>query len=410
MEVPSAAGTASRSSRFPFRLLCFAASFPLVHAAAADEHGDAYLHHRVFSDTMVGWRASAAVPKSDQELEAWSDAAGIHKHGVRIASFTNQMILEPGTSKRPLSLRGMVATEHVQSGDLLVSVPDHLLLCNATAWRSEPLGSFLRGDSAKRLRVAERLSEHDSITLLVMQEYAKHAQGKPTPWSGYLESLIPRGGVAKPSRDVLEHYGGRKNDMITTRGLNFRSLFELFPDVFPPEYYTLGYFAAARHLCRTRAFGIKSEVDEEGSLSGAAGMWPVLVPIADLFNHRTLSGLWDFKTSNTSLQGKSTTSTLHDGAFNIYSMVAADPGDQLYVEYGAKSSESFAKQYGFVPEDNMAETATGKLSLDSIRGLEQTTLQGAEKTQKIIQRVLWVRQTYARFVCHCPYDDDHDRP
>ncbi|CAM9159340.1 unnamed protein product, partial [Discosporangium mesarthrocarpum] len=225
-------------------------------------------------------------------------------------------------------IRGVVATEDINSGDYIVSIPRRLMLSVAHAkedpelghiWRNNP--SLLRGDTG--------------LALFIMQEKIRGEKSFYWPFLRILPD--PYNLSCWTEQELLELQDEKLVRRSKSRNKHCRlqyderTMFELrlrYPDVYSTDVYTFELFLYAWRIIQTRAFGKRLP-------------WTALVPIADCMNHGNVQTKYDFD-----VDGNDTFRLFPSGE-NHYLQ-----GSEVLNSYGRRPNDNLLLEYGFSMMDN----------------------------------------------------------
>lgn len=133
-----------------------------------------------------------------------------------------------------------------------------------------------------------------------------------------------------------------RDKLTRIHGILFPALKTLAPQYFQDGKFTLHDFVWAYAVVWSRVFPVKYKVHDEESEETI----PTLLPLIDILNHQHGAKL----TYYTDMNNK------------VFSLKSQKPfcaipnGEQVCNNYGAKSNDSFLLAYGFIIEDNAADT------------------------------------------------------
>lgn len=291
------------------------AAWIVRRASAPQPREEAVARH---PDSHTDWVVCAEEDPTDGwDLMSWLLANGVRFHpSVRLAHFLNPGYLDE--HGQPFRLRGVATVAPVPASAVLVTVPASLAMDEASLARSS-LGPVLAGSRIPELaRAAAQLAFERGL-------------GPDSFWAPYIRSLpeappslpfwedlpacLEGTQVQRAARQLLEHRRQLWREHVAPLAAEH-------PAVLPYE------------LCNQESFlwacGIVSSRQHPGGL----------VPVIDLFNHRTAGGL---------AESSVLTQSHHKAAVALTDLPEAT---QIFVDYGDRSNQELLLYFGFALELN----------------------------------------------------------
>ncbi|KAK6169226.1 hypothetical protein SNE40_020314 [Patella caerulea] len=255
--------------------------------------------------------------REEKCLGQWMRQYGMKKNGLKLWDF-------------PATGRGLMATQKINSGDIIISVPHHLLITIDTVLTSQ-IGPALKQSKPK-------LSLQQSLALFILLERDK---GNNSLWRTYINT-IPKdfttpGYFIADCNNVL----GRLKNSVQIHITKLRKAYKQC-QTFCEKYLsdnlinlTFESFRWAWYAVNSRSIYYKTEccfLEEEDSNMA-------LAPFLDLLNHST-----DAKT---------------DAGFNVvnncYEIRTSNnykKYDQVFISYGPHDNHKLFLEYGFILPNN----------------------------------------------------------
>jgi hypothetical protein len=242
--------------------------------------------------------------------------------------------------------RGLKATQAIQPGEVILSIPKQLLVSNETAHQTE-LGQLLRLDHS--------IDQYTTLALLLLQERAK---GRTSSFYPYVCSLpssfdtplywgadqLSSASASVNATDLLSRASHLRTSLHRRFNRAAPILARLSPDGPPPDLH-LFKWALTAVLSRNWAVVYPPPLASlAAGTSSAAGAIPpaygsdaiVMAPIADMVNHDRGGG--------------SHVAWLDGGArFGLVARRAYAQGEEVLTSYGAGCNARFLATYGFAP-------------------------------------------------------------
>ncbi|PAN07976.1 hypothetical protein PAHAL_1G377500 [Panicum hallii] len=279
-------------------------------------------------------RASAASASAPAQREAVAGVPwGCEIESLESAALLERWLIDSGLPEQRLAIqrvdvgeRGLVALKNIRKGEKLLFVPPSLVITADSEWSRPEVGEVMKRNA---------VPDWPLIATYLISEASLEGSSR---WSSYIAAL-PRQPysllywtraeldtylVASPIRERAIQ---RITDVIGTYNDLRDRIFSKHSDLFPEEVYNIETFLWS--------FGILfSRLVRLPSMDGRVA----LVPWADMLNHSPeVETFLDFDKSS---QGIVFTT---DRSYQ--------PGEQVFISYGKKSSGELLLSYGFVPKE-----------------------------------------------------------
>ena len=308
---------------------------------------EAALGGRASGDEAEG--TTSAAPTEDRLIKAASLLAWVESEGATVSSVSAASSSGAGV--------GLYAARDVQIGEEAFRCPCKLAL-TADAAAADPL----IGGPLRELRVDE---EHSILLMLL------HCArlGRTSYWSAYVDALptedelVPLLPAFWPHSELELLLGG--TPLLAQARAAHAALCEFhesvvigqlskrFPEVFPPDYFSFKRLCWAHAVYQSRAIRLP--------LPGGAR--PSLVPLLDLMNHSTgLPSTVSYAYANGSGSGDDAR-TAATASFVLVCGRSTLAGEELMLNYGAKSNGELLRCHGFVSAENPADVCELDLSM-----------------------------------------------
>eukprot|EP00929_Paragymnodinium_shiwhaense_P116605 TRINITY_DN8627_c0_g1_i2.p1 TRINITY_DN8627_c0_g1~~TRINITY_DN8627_c0_g1_i2.p1 ORF type:complete len:492 (-),score=99.65 TRINITY_DN8627_c0_g1_i2:10-1485(-) len=223
---------------------------------------------------------------------------------------------------------GLVAQQRLDPGDILAWAPKKNLLTPDKAvelWGEDYISDLPERTAVALLLVHERFNRKTEsfwhIYFQTLPNFVTDVAGPSFLWTEAEQKRLQGSdcyGASVAMRDTFEEEFQELQE----------ELFAKRPAEFPESAFTLTNFLWACAVVSSRAYAD----DEDGEMLA-------LAPLVDFLNHQ--SGALQL--------------TRFSNGIVAYGHKAYDPGEQVYVNYGAKSNAQLLSQYGFVEVDNTHE-------------------------------------------------------
>ncbi|EES07338.1 hypothetical protein BDA96_04G272300 [Sorghum bicolor] len=279
-------------------------------------------------------RASAASASAPAQREAAAGVPwGCEIESLESAASLERWLIDSGLPEQRLAIqrvdigeRGLVALKNIRKGEKLLFVPPSLVITADSEWGRPEVGEVMKRNS---------VPDWPLIATYLISEASLEGSSR---WSSYIAAL-PRQPysllywtraeldaylVASPIRKRAIQ---RITDVIGTYNDLRDRIFSRHSDLFPEEVYNIETFLWSFGILFSRLVRLPS-MDEKVAL----------VPWADMLNHSPeVETFLDFDKSS---QGIVFTT---DRSYQ--------PGEQVFISYGKKSSGELLLSYGFVPKE-----------------------------------------------------------
>ncbi|KAI4963398.1 hypothetical protein ZWY2020_014151 [Hordeum vulgare] len=275
-----------------------------VRAAAASASASAPVQREAVSG--VPWGCEIESLESAASLERWLTASGLPEQRLAL-------------EKVDIGERGLVALKNVRNGEKLLFVPPTLVITADSEWTNREVGDVMK-------RYCAGLAA------------SRHLPHKRSQLGGFVEveQLHRRIAQAALLASVLMHTWwlpnqeraiSRISDVTGTYNDLRDRIFSKHPDLFPEKVYNMENFRWSFGILFSRLVRLES-----------MGGKVALVPWADMLNHSPeVDAFLDYDKSS---QGIVFTT---DRSYQ--------PGEQVFISYGKKSSGELLLSYGFVPKE-----------------------------------------------------------
>ncbi|KAL6911402.1 hypothetical protein ACP4OV_000207 [Aristida adscensionis] len=277
--------------------------------------------------------ASAPAPAPAQREATAGVPWGCEIESLESAASLERWLLDSGLPEQRLAIqrvdvgeRGLVALKNIRKGEKLLFVPPSLVITADSEWSRSEVGDVMKRNS---------VPDWPLLATYLISEASLEGSSR---WSSYIAAL-PRQPysllywtraeldtylVASPIRERAIQ---RITDVIGTYNDLRDRIFSKHPDLFPKEVYNMDTFLWS--------FGILfSRLVRLPSMDGRVA----LVPWADMLNHSPeVETFLDYDKSSKGIVFTT------DRSYQ--------PGEQVFISYGKKSSGELLLSYGFVPKE-----------------------------------------------------------
>ena len=227
--------------------------------------------------------------------------------------------------------RGAIALDDIDSGEVMMDIPGHLMMSPPIAFSTPHLGEVL-------LKHAKELLDDLLLAIFIMYEVSKGKESFYYPYINILPS--PESSMLWNDKEIRElqdsrltmRIRGRKASLRTVYEKRIRPIFNLYPDIFEPIIdFSYDKFAFAWFCIQARAFGRRLP-------------WTAMVPFADCLNHTNVQTKYDYEEDGNSLF------RLFPSGQNSYKK-----GTEVFNSYGRRPNDNLLLDYGFAMLDNQWE-------------------------------------------------------
>ncbi|KAF0908880.1 hypothetical protein E2562_030184 [Oryza meyeriana var. granulata] len=284
-----------------------------VRASAASASASASAPAQREAAAGVPWGCEIESLESAASLERWLTASGLPEQRLAI-------------QRVDVGERGLVALKNIRKGEKLLFVPPSLVISANSEWGCPEVGNVMKKNSVPdwpllaTYLISEASLERSSrwssyIAALPRQPYSLLYWTRPE-LDAYLVASPIRGRAIQRITDVIGTYNDLRD-----------RIFSKHSDLFPEEVYNLETFRWS--------FGILfSRLVRLPSMDGRVA----LVPWADMLNHSPeVETFLDYDKSS--------------GGIVFTTDRSYQPGEQVFISYGKKSSGELLLSYGFVPKE-----------------------------------------------------------
>jgi hypothetical protein len=224
-------------------------------------------------------------------------------------------------------IRGAVATETIETNEVMLEIPKHLMMSEKSALDDPVIGPYLTD--------RQRAFSGDSIlAIFMMSEFIK---GDASFFSPFLKIIPPSDSIVEWVDEELRYL---QDEVITMRAKNRRAfmkdnyrrtvetLTKEYPEVFPPEKYTYELFKHCWYAILARAFGRRLP-------------WSAMVPFADCLNHSNVQTKYDYDVDQ-------------NGMFRMFptGRNRYAKGVEVFNSYGRRKNDNLLMEYGFALLEN----------------------------------------------------------
>lgn len=245
-----------------------------------------------------------------------------------------------------LTGNGLMAKQKIRSGDIIVKIPENLLITVRTVSRSMFGFIFHKGYSFRTQQV---------LTVFLVLE--KHL-GSESFWEKYI-TLLPES-VATPvfcsaellkimPSDIAENISTFKSHVtdLYKHVVNTLSDSDVCPHCGKPvaDILQLESFLWAWFVVNSRAVYISPERNADHSIILCDNNCLALAPYLDLFNHSNEAQVQAFVNDI-------------DGSYQIKTMVPFRKNQQVFIHYGSHSNLKLLIEYGFILKSNSNDAVT----------------------------------------------------
>jgi histone-lysine N-methyltransferase SETD3 len=234
-------------------------------------------------------------------------------------------------------MRCILASDEIKINDILIRVPDDLLISLDVAQNSE-IGKYFDDTLKKKLNSPH----HCLLTAYLLQEEKK---GNNSKWSFYFP-FLPSSYSSFPifyTEDEMKLLEGTQfHKIVTDKKKEIRQDYDWICEKYKGfNQYSFSNFCKFREVVSSRIFGVTMKGKKND----------IIAPYADLFNHcRPRTTHWAYEDDQNS--------------FIVSSIENLNIGMEVFDSYGRKCNARFLLNYGFTIEDNEDDEVKVILNLD----------------------------------------------
>jgi hypothetical protein len=213
---------------------------------------------------------------------------------------------------------GIVATRALAVGDTILTLPRHAMI----------IDNELDDTATGTLDHGVEPRPRDALAAWLPLELKVHA----SPWRAYLDTLPVQLDLPMFRGDIDALAGTGAQSLATDMNRDVIATYEQLP----PELrarISLADFAWGRAIVMSRGFHAPGSFEHRIAL----------IPLVDIFNHRTDDTGWSFSP--------------YDGNLVVRMERALDAGDDVHFSYGNRSNSQLLVHYGFVLPENAGNEA-----------------------------------------------------
>ena len=235
-------------------------------------------------------------------------------------------------------MRCILASEDIKTNDILIRVPDNLLISLDIALNSE-IGKYFDEPLRKKLNSPH----HCLLTAYLLQEEKK---GKDSKWSFYfpfLPSSYSSFPIFYTENEMKLLEGTQFYKIVIDKKKEIREDYDWICEKYEGfKQYSYSNFCKFREVVSSRIFGVTMKGKKND----------IIAPYADLFNHcRPRSTHWAYEDDQNS--------------FIVSSIENLNCGVEVFDSYGRKCNARFLSNYGFTIENNEDDEVKVILNLNS---------------------------------------------
>ncbi len=260
-----------------------------------------------FPEHPFDWDASCA-DTNNRSLIAWATSQGATLHDIEVQTREGR--------------RGIFATRDIAGGSTIMHIPDRLVFSVDKAFHSALAPAIEASD----------LIDKNILALLLLHE---RARGPASPWREYI-CRLPRAFDTPPwwNDTRLDALAGDRPDLYGyshyLRGRLRRAWADIVPPLarrhpalFPRRVFGYREWLWAWTAVNSRNFRVAGRPSSRPAGGGSESRTNVMVPVADMFNHR---------------QGDNGTLTVEGpggaGGFSVQAGPPATAGEEVFLSYG----------------------------------------------------------------------------
>ena len=235
-------------------------------------------------------------------------------------------------------MRCILASDEIKINDILIRVPDDLLISLDIAQNSE-IGKYFDETLRKKLNSPH----HCLLTAYLLQEEKK---GNNSKWAFYFP-FLPSSYSSFPifyTDDEMKLLDGTQfHKIVTDKKKEIEQDYKWICEKYPGfKQYSYSNFCKFREVVSSRIFGVTMKGKKND----------IIAPYADLFNHcRPRTTHWAYEDDQNS--------------FIVSSIENLNCGVEVFDSYGRKCNARFLLNYGFTIENNEDDEVKVTLNLDN---------------------------------------------
>ncbi|TMW58694.1 hypothetical protein Poli38472_010253 [Pythium oligandrum] len=238
-------------------------------------------------------------------------------------------------------LRGAIAREEIHPNEAMLTIPQRLMISEATCWADPQLRRVYEENRDVFAR------DDPVIALFLVREKLKGEESFYHPYLAILPEVINVQDWSKEELEELrdsslaEAAARRSTEVQTFYDGIMELLDEKYPGEFPRNQYTFDRFRFAWKSIQARTFGRRLP-------------WTSLVPFADCLNHSNVATKYDFDVDG-------------NGSFRLFPSASNSyaKGAEVFNSYGRRPNFQLLLDYGFALEDNEWEYVEVSLPRDT---------------------------------------------
>ncbi|XP_068644007.1 ribulose-1,5 bisphosphate carboxylase/oxygenase large subunit N-methyltransferase, chloroplastic [Aristolochia californica] len=317
---------------------------------------------RVAVNRIIPWGCEIDSLENASALERWLSESGLPPQKMAI-------------EKVEVGERGLVALKNIRKGEKLLFVPPPLVITADSEWTCPEAGAVLKGNSVPDwpLLATYLISEANARDSSRWKNYISALPRQPYSLLYWSQSELDMYLVAS---QIKERAIQRITDVTGTfKDLQLR-IFSKYPNLFPEEVFNIDTFKWSFGILFSRLVRLPS-----------MGEKVALVPLADMLNHS--SEVETFLDYDKASEGIVFTT---DRSYQ--------PGEQVFISYGKKSSGELLLSYGFVPK----EGANPNDSAELVLSLKKSDKCYREKREALLKHGLSTSQRFPLHITGWPLE------
>lgn len=247
----------------------------------------------------------------------------------------------------PQTGRGLMTNKRLRSGDLVISVPESMLISSKTANQSKI------GKQLSELNLKPALSVKQMLCSFLL--YEKY-RGRTSFWYPYIKTLPKSFNTPayfseeeiQPLPFDLQHESGVQVTTVRESYKGFKECLEEHSTLLDGkfvDFVTFDEFRWAWFVVNTRSVykADSKQTDCNGTLQRDNAF--ALAPVLDLLNHM------DTAEVNAGFN-------IESNKYEIYTMSCYNKGDQVFINYGPHDNRKLLLEYGFILPKNVQNIVT----------------------------------------------------